>query len=116
VKYELKSHPKAITNCHCTMCQKQHGAAFAAFATYGSVPADDLNYIAGKDVLVTYKSSENINRKFCGKCGRCIEWSGSYSFPDWASISIATLDSPLQIEQVREANVETKMCWPYASK
>ncbi len=112
VKYQLKSHPKAITNCHCTMCQKQHGAAFS---TYGSVPTEDLIYQAGNEVLATYRSSENVSRRFCGECGSSIEWSGSLAFSDWVSIAIATLDSPLQIEKIRNVNLETKACWLDAS-
>lgn len=48
VSFRLQSEPKAVTNCHCRMCQKQHGAAFA---TYTSVPRADLEYLSGQELL-----------------------------------------------------------------
>ena len=103
VTYRLLSNPKAITHCHCTMCQKQHGAAFA---TYGSVPLCDLVYLSGQDVLAEYRSSLSILRRFCSCCGSNIEWRGSDAFPDWVSIAIATLDTPLQLhKEIKNSNV-----------
>ncbi len=50
VKYRLLSDSKKVTHCHCTMCQKQHGAAFA---TYASLPKADLVYLSGLSLLAT---------------------------------------------------------------
>lgn len=52
VSFRLLSEPKAATHCHCRMCQKQHGAAFA---TYASVPKSDLEYLSGQALLTAYK-------------------------------------------------------------
>ena len=46
IAYELRSSPKAVSHCHCRICQKAHGAAFA---TYGSVPAKDLVFTQGQE-------------------------------------------------------------------
>jgi len=72
------------------MCQKQHGAMFA---TYASLPKSDLVYLSGLDSLISYNSSASIMRKFCKICGSSIEWSGSEDYPDWVSIAISTLDT-----------------------
>ncbi len=108
VKYELLSEPKAVTHCHCHMCQKQHGAAFA---TYASLPKADLRYVSGQEVMVAYNSSGNILRKFCGICGSNIEWSGSKKFPDWASIAVATLDTPFLPKSIKNLYLESRACW-----
>ncbi|OZG72953.1 ribulose phosphate epimerase [Hahella sp. CCB-MM4] len=108
VSYELKSPPKAVTNCHCNMCQKQHGTAFA---TYGSVPLKDLVYLKGREMLVAYESSSGITRKFCGTCGSSVEWSGNSKFPDWVSIAIGTLDTPLTVNRIKDVHPDTKVCW-----
>ena len=92
VQYQLKSQPKAITDCDCSMCRKQHGAAYA---TYGSVPKQDLIYLSGEEHLSSYQSSAHITRKFCSVCGSNIEWSGSPQYPDWVSVTISTLDQNL---------------------
>lgn len=108
VTYEIKSDLVAVTSCHCTMCQKQHGAAFA---TYGSVRREDFIYLSGESLLATYQSSSLISRKFCGRCGSNIEWSGSKKFPDWVSIAIATLDTPFLPKKIAEVHTESKVCW-----
>lgn len=77
VTFRLLSEPKAATNCYCRMCQKQHGAAFA---TYASVPVGDLEYLSGEELLTSYHSSANVIRKFCAVCGSNIEWGGSGDF------------------------------------
>ena len=93
IKYELKSAPKKVTNCHCSMCKKQHGADFA---TYGSVPKSDFAYLQGQEFVSKYRSSEHITRTFCAACGSNLEWHGSPEFPEWTSIAIGTLDTPYE--------------------
>ncbi len=31
VRYELAATPQFINPCHCSMCRKEHGAAFGSF-------------------------------------------------------------------------------------
>ena len=108
VQYQLLSEPKEVTHCHCAMCQKQHGAAFA---TYGSLLKGQLLYTQGEDQLVSYNSSSTIVRKFCRHCGSSIEWSGSPEYPDWVSIALATLDTPYKVENIQDIYIESKACW-----
>ena len=108
IQFELKSEPKNVSHCQCTMCQKQHGAAFA---TYGSVPKVDLHYSSGEENLASYHSSRSIYRKFCRNCGSSIEWGGSERFPDWASIAIATLDTDFSPESIADIHTDTRVCW-----
>ncbi len=108
IVYELLSPLRAACHCHCTMCQKQHGAAFA---TYASVPRADLRYVCGEDLLMSYNSSAAIVRKFCRVCGSNIEWSGSAAYPDWVSIAVATLDTPFKPDKVKSTYLASKACW-----
>ncbi|TQV88265.1 GFA family protein [Aliikangiella coralliicola] len=108
VSYELHSEPKAVSHCHCNMCQKQHGAAFA---TYASLPKSDLSYISGSEVLASYNSSESVVRKFCSNCGSSIEWSSSKKFPSWVSIAIATLDTPYNPSKIKNIYQASSVCW-----
>lgn len=108
VKYELLSEPKAVSHCHCRVCQKQHGAAFA---TYASLPKTDLRYVSGEDVMAAYNSSGNILRKFCGICGSNIEWSGDEKYPDWASVAVATLDTAFVPKSIKNIYLESRACW-----
>lgn len=108
VSYEVKSEPRATSHCYCKMCQKQHGSTFA---TYASVPKADLKYLAGEELLVSYNSSGNVVRRFCGVCGSSIEWSGSAKYPDWVSIAVSTLDTPFYPKSIKQINLDSKACW-----
>jgi hypothetical protein len=108
VSYALKSEPKAVSHCHCRMCQKQHGAAFA---TYASLPRVDLSYLSGEQLLTSYNSSGSIMRSFCSRCGTTIEWAGSERYPDWVSIAVATLDTPLRPRRAKHIHLDSRVCW-----
>jgi hypothetical protein len=66
VQYELDGPFEVMSHCHCSMCRKHHGAAFATFV---SVPLHGFRWIAGEDTLSTYQSSAYGTRTFCSKCG-----------------------------------------------
>jgi len=104
IQYELSSEPVKVSHCHCTMCQKQHGAKFA---TYASLPKSDLVYLSGLDSLISYNSSASIMRKFCKICGSSIEWSGSEDYPDRVSIAISTLDTVYDPPFIKDIFIDT---------
>lgn len=108
VSFRLLSEPKAVSNCHCRMCQKQHGAAFS---TYASVPKSDLEYLSGQELLTSYNSSDSIIRKFCSICGSNIEWSGGENFPDWTSIAVASLDTSFEPKSIKDIHIESRVSW-----
>lgn len=112
VSFRLQSELKAVSNCHCRMCQKQHGAVFA---TYASVPRSDLEYLSGEGLLTSYNSSGAVVRKFCSVCGSNIEWSGSAKFPDWVSIAVALLDTSFEPKSIKDIHVESRVCWLQSS-
>ena len=66
VNYEADSAISDLSHCHCSMCRKLHGAAFATFA---GVARDGFRWSEGDNVLRTYASSEKIDRVFCSNCG-----------------------------------------------
>ena len=88
IRYQLSSELRATTHCHCSMCRKAHGAAFA---THGCVPKSDLQLLAGGDVLREYRSSPTITRSFCGQCGSQLFWQKSDE--DWVAVSLRILKS-----------------------
>ncbi|MEM7226650.1 MAG: GFA family protein [Pseudomonadota bacterium] len=73
VTWELTAEPFFAYNCHCKMCRKAHGTAFA---TYYLVRPDQIRWTGGTDTIVDYKSSETFRRSFCGKCGAVVPFAG----------------------------------------
>ena len=108
VMYKITCEPSKVSHCHCNMCQKQHGAAFA---TYASLPKANLEYLSGQNLLFDYSSSGNISRKFCSNCGSNIECSGSPDYPDWVSVAISTLDTEYHPKNIVNIYTETSVCW-----
>jgi hypothetical protein len=88
IKYEVARFHPEITNCHCQVCRKFHGAAFA---TYGAVQSQDFRWLEGQTLLSTYQSSPAAERGFCKYCGSSLY----YKFlgqDDQIEIAIGTLD------------------------
>lgn len=108
VKYRINCEPKKVSHCHCSMCQKQHGSAFA---TYASFPKVNLDYRAGRELLTIYKSSDTAERKFCSRCGSNIEWVSRTYNPEWVSIALSTLDTAYRPELITNIYPETAVCW-----
>ena len=55
-----------MAHCHCSMCRKHHGAAFATMAR---VASEGFRWTAGEEAIVRYESSPGFHRSFCGTCG-----------------------------------------------
>ncbi|MBQ75870.1 MAG: hypothetical protein CMQ20_12730 [Gammaproteobacteria bacterium] len=108
VRYEIKRELSGVTHCHCTMCQKQHGALFS---TYAGVPRADLEYFCEPDDLSSYQSSESATRRFCRECGSNLEWASSVDEPDTVYVAIASLDSEYKPQVIDEIHTDTRVKW-----
>lgn len=58
-----------LTNCHCSMCRKVHGSAFATFA---GAAAGDFRWRSGEDKVAVYESTAGAGRPFCSRCGSVV--------------------------------------------
>ena len=66
VQYEVIGSLDHAHNCHCSMCRRQHGAAYA---TYADVSPDAFNWIMGENLTKTYESPAGAGWCFCRECG-----------------------------------------------
>jgi hypothetical protein len=66
VRYEVIGSFKFMGNCHCSICRKSHGAAFA---TWGIIDPDQFRWTSGEQFVQGYESSPGRQRRFCVKCG-----------------------------------------------
>jgi hypothetical protein len=60
---------RAMSHCHCSMCRKSHGAAFA---TYVAASAGGYRVLHGEDLITQYQSSPEGVRRFCSRCGSIV--------------------------------------------
>ena len=66
LEYEFTAPFDQMLHCHCSMCRKHHGTAFATFV---SAPVAAFRWIKGEDKVRTYASSAEGKRFFCAICG-----------------------------------------------
>src|SRR6202035_4455912 len=66
VKFEITGPLLRPLNCHCSLCRKQHGAAFRSRAR---VRAEDFRWVQGEDLVTFHESSPGYHRGFCRVCG-----------------------------------------------
>jgi hypothetical protein len=90
IRYEFDGEVTRIGLCHCAMCRKASGTAFAANAP---VPKDSFRLLAGAELLRAYDSSPGKQRWFCSRCGSPV-YSQSASYPDLIRIRLGSLDLP----------------------
>jgi hypothetical protein len=68
VRYEVDGPFDVLSQCHCSMCRKQHGSAFATFV---SAPLAGFRWLAGEQAVTTFRS-EHGQRAFCSRCGAVV--------------------------------------------
>lgn len=106
VIYSIKGKPGPITHCHCTTCRKAHGAAFSSVS---ATPIEDLELIAGQELLHSYESSPGKRRYFCSNCGSQI-----YAHRDGQKhyvLRLGTLDDDPGVRPVNHIWVDLKAPW-----
>jgi len=99
VKFNVKNGIKDIVYCHCSLCRKAQGSAFA---TNANVAKDDFNFISGEDNLSHYPSSETHTKSFCKTCGSPI-MSRNTASPENIRIRLGTIES--EIRELPEAHI-----------
>jgi hypothetical protein len=92
VRYEIRGEPRSLTHCHCSMCRKAHGAAFATFI---EIPAKDFQLVRGADRLVRYASSPGSVRPFCPRCGATLFFQTETEEEVW--VAAGSLDGDAEI-------------------
>jgi hypothetical protein len=108
VRYQIEGDLGPIVCCHCSMCRKAQGSAFAANAP---VPAAAFRITRGREALRAYRSSPGKERVFCGTCGSPI-YSRRDGAPD-VRIRIGTLDADaaLAARPTAHIHVASKAAW-----
>jgi hypothetical protein len=78
-------------HCHCSMCRRNHGAAFV---TWFAVPRAQVSVVSGSDQLTRYESSEHGSRSFCSRCGSSL-FCVSSRHPEIIDIPLANMDASI---------------------
>src|SRR5919204_6476039 len=64
IRFRLDGEPRDVHYCHCSMCRRAVGNAFATLVW---VPLDRLRWLGAQPAV--WRSSAIAERGFCGRCG-----------------------------------------------
>ena len=87
VQFEIHGGIRNIVCCHCSLCRRAQGSAFA---TNGIVEAEAFKMVAGEDKLSGYESSPGQTRYFCKTCGSPI-FSKNIARPGQVRVRLGTI-------------------------
>ena len=91
VRYEIRGPLRDVINCHCSMCQRLHGA----FGAHSKARKANIAILEDKG-LAWYATSERARRGFCRQCGSNLFWEPAGQ--DATGIVAGTLDQPTGLE------------------
>lgn len=84
VRYVINGPLSEASHCHCSMCRRQHGAAFSTYATCNP---EDFSWVSGRDLIKVYETASGAGWCFCLECGSTLAAS------DQSRITSVTLGS-----------------------
>ncbi|MBM4382102.1 MAG: GFA family protein [Deltaproteobacteria bacterium] len=94
VRFTITLPTLFCAHCHCTMCRRNHGAAYV---TWTAVPPAQLSLDSGAEALTRYASSEHGSRTFCARCGTSL-FCENTAHHDRVDIPVANLLGPIDRE------------------
>ena len=99
VTFAVELPTASCGHCHCTMCQRNHGAGYV---TWFTLPRAQVKVLSGESKLVRYDSSEHGTRSFCGDCGSSL-FCESTHHPDRLDVTLASMTG--KIDRAPQAHV-----------
>lgn len=101
VRYDITGGLGRASICHCRMCQRAFGNAFAPLVT-----ARGLRWLTVEPKR--FRSSNKVQRGFCAACGTPLSYEPDGFDPE---IAIATLDNPANVAPVIQVGLESRLPW-----
>lgn len=92
IQFEARHLSPKMAHCHCSMCRKFHGAAFA---TFGETTVDNFHWIKGAELLKTYQAPNGTRRQFCSVCGSSLIFKPSGEDNGLVEFALGALDDPI---------------------
>ncbi|MBP1150599.1 MULTISPECIES: GFA family protein [Methylocaldum] len=108
IRYEMDNPLQFARNCHCAMCRKSTGAAFA---TWGYVEVQNFRWVQGEEFLGHYPSSPEITRTFCEVCGSTLQFLAMRASAAAFGLALGTVDSDPGCKPMRHVMVGSKAPW-----
>lgn len=106
VRYTAEE-PTHVHYCHCGMCRKATGSAFAVLAW---VAAASLRWIGDEAARSERRSSPIARRSFCARCGTPLTLAYD-DRPERLALHAGTLDAAAQFAPRSHYGIEGRLGW-----
>ena len=105
LRYAFYVAPQNAHACHCRMCQRATGGAFALLA---GAPKGDFAWTKGEPAA--FASSSLASRAYCRDCGTPLTFA--YNMPEARLyVTIRSLDDPERVPIERQYGIESRLAW-----
>lgn len=108
IKYQVDAIEPGIGNCHCSMCRKFHGAAFA---TYGTAKKENFHWLEGGSLLQSFQADNQTVRQFCRVCGSSLTFADNEDEANKVVFALGTLDSHVEERPAGHIYIDFKASW-----
>ena len=105
VRYRIEGRLFNAGHCHCSMCRKQHGAAFS---TYAQCNPEEFKWTTGASLVKTYETSPGNGWCFCTACGSSLAGTENGRIT-W--ITLGSVDGDPGTRPATHEFVGSKGCW-----
>ena len=107
VAFAITTTPRGMGNCHCSMCRKHHGTAFATFI---EVAAEGFQVLRGAEYIRCFRSSPNVERRYCANCGGKLLFV-AHEVPELLWVAAGALDDDPGLKPGYHIFVGSKAPW-----
>ncbi|MCB4436671.1 GFA family protein [Alteromonas sp. McT4-15] len=107
ISVELKGPIESIIHCHCSLCRKNSGTAYA---TNGFINTEDFTVLDPQKKLTYFEFKKGKLRHFCAECASPI-YSSNTENPTKLRIRLGILDSDIEERPLSHNFVSSKANW-----
>ncbi|MFT5757186.1 MAG: hypothetical protein ACI9LM_001915 [Alteromonadaceae bacterium] len=107
ISIEVNGPIKSIIHCHCSLCRKSTGTAYA---TNGFVQTSNFNITQGQKKLSTFSLKPGRERHFCSACGSPI-YSSNEQDKNRVRVRLGIFDSDIKERPISHNFVTSKANW-----
>ncbi|MEX0839460.1 MAG: GFA family protein [Parvibaculum sp.] len=107
VRFTIDGGMSGIVTCHCSMCRKAAGGAAGAFFV---AQRDEVTW-QGEEYLTVYRSSPELERSFCSRCGAAMTGANLIAPDDTIILTANALDGDAPARVVAHEHAASKASW-----
>ena len=108
IQFEVDRFEPNTGNCHCSMCRKFHGAAYATIA---EARRRNFRWLQGSERLKSYTADNGTTRRFCELCGSSLTFSSPLADPDLVEIALGCFDGDVPVRPDAHIYVASGTKW-----